>query len=278
MQIAKALTIAGSDSSGGAGVQADLKTFAAYGVYGCSVITAVTAQNTMGVCEIYPLPPGIVKQQLEAVLSDIHPDVIKIGMLANSSIIHSIANTLRQFPRKPLVLDPVMAAKSGDLLLEKEAVHSLREELFPLTDILTPNIPEAEYLIGSPIQDEGDMREAARKILGMGVASVLIKGGHGIQQPSAQEKGRRIVIDLFYDGKEMREITGPRIDTPHTHGTGCTLSSAIAAGLAKGLTPLEAIQNAREYLTAALQNAYAVGKGKSPPHHFYSWWGKAEPR
>ena len=277
MQIAKVLTIAGSDSSGGAGVQADLKTFAAQGVYGCSVITAVTAQNTVGVREVYPLPPGIVKQQLEAVLSDIAPDVIKIGMLANASIIQSIASTLRQFPRKPLVLDPVMTAKSGDLLLEKESVQILQEELFPLTDILTPNIPEAEVLIGNPIQDEGGMREAARQILGMGVSSVVIKGGHAIQQPSAQEKGRHVVIDLFYDGKEMREITGPRIDTQHTHGTGCTLSSAIAAGLAKGLTPIIAIQSAREYLTAALQNAYPVGKGKGPPHHFYSWWGKEEP-
>lgn len=273
MQIAKALTIAGSDSSGGAGVQADLKTFAAQGVYGCSVISAVTAQNTMGVFEVYALPPGIVQRQLEAVLSDIHPDTIKIGMLANSSIIHSIANTLRQFPQKPLVLDPVMTAKSGDLLLEKEAVHSLQEELFPLTDILTPNIPEAEFLIGNPIHDEGDMREAARTILGMGVASVVIKGGHAIHQPYFQGEGC-VVVDLFYDGKEMLKIEGPRIDTPHTHGTGCTLSSAIAAGLAKGFTRLEAIQNAREYLTGALRNAFSVGKGKSPPHHFYSWWGE----
>jgi hydroxymethylpyrimidine/phosphomethylpyrimidine kinase len=276
MQIAKALTIAGSDSSGGAGIQADLKTFAAQGVYGCSVITAITAQNTMGVFDVYPLPPGIIKKQLEAVLSDIHPDGIKIGMLANSSIIHSVADTLRQFPKNPLVLDPVMAAKSGDLLLEREAVRSLREELFPLTSILTPNIPEAEYLTGNPIQSEGDRREAARRILEMGVASVLIKGGHAVQPSTAQEKGGRLVVDLFYDGKEMREIKGPRIDTLHTHGTGCTLSSAIAAGLAKGLTPLEAILNARDYVTAGLQNAYAVGKGKSPLHHFYRWWGKEE--
>jgi hydroxymethylpyrimidine/phosphomethylpyrimidine kinase len=276
MQIPKALTIAGSDSSGGAGIQADLKTFAAQGVYGCSVITAITAQNTMGVFDVYPLPPGIIKKQLEAVLSDIHPDGIKIGMLANSSIIHSVADTLRQFPKKPLVLDPVMAAKSGDLLLEREAVRSLREELFPLTCILTPNIPEAEYLIGNPIQSAGNMREAARKLLEMGVASVLIKGGHAVQQSPAQEKGGRLVVDLFYDGKEMREIKGPRIDTLHTHGTGCTLSSAIAAGLAKGLTPLEAILNARDYLTAGLQNAYPVGKGKSPLHHFYRWWGNEE--
>lgn len=276
MQIAKALTIAGSDSSGGAGIQADLKTFAAQGVYGCSVITAITAQNTMGVFDVYPLPPNIVQKQLEAVLSDIDPDVIKIGMLANSSIIHSVADTLREFPKKPLVLDPVMAAKSGDRLLEREAVRSLQEELFPLTSILTPNIPEAEYLIGNPIQSEGYMREAARKILKMGVASVLIKGGHAVQQSPPQKKGGRLVIDLFYDGRVMREIKGPRIDTLHTHGTGCTLSSAIAAGLAIGLAPLEAIQNARDYLTAALRNAYAVGEGKSPLHHFYQWWGKEE--
>ena len=276
MRIVKALTIAGSDSGGGAGIQADLKTFAALGIYGCSVITAITAQNTMGVCEVYPLPPGIVKKQLEAVLSDINPAVIKIGMLANSSIIHAVASTLKQFPRKPLVLDPVMAAKSGDLLLEREAVNSLREELFPLTDILTPNIPEAEILIGNPIQNEKDMREAARTIWGMGVVSVVIKGGHAIQRPDPQGKEGCVVVDVFYDGKEMLEIEGPRIDTPHTHGTGCTFSSAIAARLARGLTPMRAIQDAREYLTAALRNAYPVGKGKSPPHHFYPWWGKEE--
>ena len=271
MQIAKALTIAGSDSSGGAGIQADLKTFAAQAVYGCSVITAITAQNTMGVFDIYPLPPIIVEKQLEAVLSDIRPDVIKMGMMANSSIIHSVASTLRRFPKKPLVLDPVMAAKSGDLLLEREAVQSLRDNLFSLTAILTPNLPEAEYLIGNPIKSEENMREAARKILEMGVASVLIKGGHAFQE-SSQAAITQVVVDLFYDGKEMREIKGPRIDTPHTHGTGCTLSSAIAAGLAKGLTPIEAIQKAREYLTTALKSAYAVGEGKSPPHHFYPWW------
>ena len=274
MRIARVLTIAGSDSGGGAGIQADLKTFAAFGVYGCSVITAITAQNTMGVRGIYPLSPGIVQQQLEAVLSDIKPDAIKIGMLANAVIIEAVACTLSQFPRRPLVLDPVMTAKSGDPLLEQGAVEALRLDLFPLTDMLTPNIPEAEILLGKPILDARDMIEAAKAITEMGVGSVLLKGGHATQQFEPDATSTSTITDIFYDGNKLHRIEGPRIDTPHTHGTGCTLSSAIASGLAQGLSPLNAVQKARDYLTGALDSAYPVGNGKSPLHHFYRWWGE----
>ncbi|MFN8005935.1 MAG: bifunctional hydroxymethylpyrimidine kinase/phosphomethylpyrimidine kinase [Terriglobia bacterium] len=274
--MAKALTIAGSDSSGGAGIQADLKTFAAFGVYGCSVITAITAQNTKGVTAVHALPPGIVQEQLEAVLSDIEPDVIKLGMLANASIIHAISQVLRRYPKKPLILDPVMSAKSGDCLLEPEALRSLQNELFPLATLVTPNIPEAEILIEQTIASEEDMAEAARRIFKLGVHAVLVKGGHvgQFQEPAGAKRDE--IVDVYWDGKAIHKISGPRIDTPHTHGTGCTLSSAIAAGLAFGHPLLAAIQQARQYLTGALQNAYAVGSGKSPVDHFHQWRKKED--
>ena len=274
MRIAKALTIAGSDSSGGAGIQADLKTFAAFGVYGCTVITAITAQNTKRVSAVHALPSRIVRQQLEAVLTDIQPDVIKVGMLANASIIRAVSGVLRQFSRMPMVLDPVMSAKSGDSLLELNALQSLREELFPFVTLLTPNIPEAEILIERPIKSEEDMSDAARAILKMGVQAVLVKGGHSVEFRVNPEQTSDELVDVFFDGNEIHEISGPRIDTPHTHGTGCTLSSAIAAGLAQGQPLLEAIQSARQFLTSALQNASAVGGGKSPVDHFYKWWDR----
>jgi hydroxymethylpyrimidine/phosphomethylpyrimidine kinase len=270
----KALTIAGSDSGGGAGIQADLKTFAALGVYGCSVITAITAQNTFGVRSIFPLSPAIVQQQLEAVVSDIQPDAIKIGMLFSSVIIKSVANTLSQFPKMPLVLDPVMTAKSGDPLLEQEAIEYLRTDLFSLADVLTPNIPEAEILLGKQIDDIQGMIEAARTIHDMGAGSVLLKGGHAHQHFRSGGLAPSTITDIFFDGKEIHEIEGPRISTSHTHGTGCTLSAAIASGLAQGLTPLKAIRMARDYLTGALKFAYPVGAGNSPLHHFYRWWGE----
>ncbi len=271
MPISKALTIAGSDSGGGAGIQADLKTFAALGVYGCSVITAVTAQNTLQVSGIEAISPDMVRKQLEAALSDIHPNAIKTGMLANSAIIEAVAATLRRFPRVPLVLDPVMIAKSGDALLATEAVRTLCEQLIPLADMVTPNIPEAETLTGMRLAGDESIRKAAAAIRGMGAKAVLIKGGHLAIDRSEDSRAAE-VADLYDDGKEVHRISGPWIDTPHTHGTGCTLASALAAGLARGLSPYAAARQAREFLTQALRTAFPVGAGKSPVHHFHRWW------
>jgi hydroxymethylpyrimidine/phosphomethylpyrimidine kinase len=266
--IPKALTIAGSDSGGGAGIQADLKTFAALGVYGCSVITAVTAQNTEQVTGIFDLPPEAVQLQMEAVLSDISPQAIKTGMLSNAGIIEIIVRTLRRYSRVPLVVDPVMVAKSGDVLLASSAVEALREELLPMAMVVTPNLPEAEVLTGRKLQSESECIQACEAIFRLGPKIVVLKGGHRPRQ----EHGEASVVDLFYDGQTVRRIEGPFIDTPHTHGTGCTFASAITACLAKGDSPWEAVNQAREYLTEALRFAYAIGRGKSPVHHFHRWW------
>jgi hydroxymethylpyrimidine/phosphomethylpyrimidine kinase len=272
MKVAKALTIAGSDSGGGAGIQADLKTFAALGVYGSSVITAVTAQNTQRVSAVHVVPALIVAEQIKAVLSDIGADAIKTGMLANAEIIRAVVTSLQQFPKIPLVVDPVMVAKSGDALLAKEAVRALRDVLVPLAEIVTPNIPEAEVLVEKSLQTEADFITAAEMISKMGARNVIIKGGH--RPPRHAESGLPLVVDLFYDGRQVRSIEGPFIDTPHTHGTGCTFASAIAAGLARGLDPFSAAVEAREYLTEALRWAFPIGHGKSPVHHFHRWWGR----
>jgi hydroxymethylpyrimidine/phosphomethylpyrimidine kinase len=271
MKLYRALTIAGSDSGGGAGVQADLKTFAALGVYGSSVITAVTAQNTLQVSAIHVLPPPIVAEQLRAVLADIGADAIKTGMLANAEIIEAVALTLRQFPRIPLVVDPVMVAKSGDTLLTRESVQTLCEVLIPMAEVVTPNVPEAEVLVGRNLQTEADFVAAAKTIYNMGARNVVIKGGH--RPPSRRESESSVIVDLFYDGTEVRSIEGPFISTPHTHGTGCTFAAAIAAGRALGLAPFVATIEARNYLTEALRNAFPIGHGKSPVHHFHRWWG-----
>jgi hydroxymethylpyrimidine/phosphomethylpyrimidine kinase len=270
MAISKALTIAGSDSGGGAGVQADLKTFAALGVYGCSVITAVTAQNTHQVTGIEAISPPAVRQQLEAVLSDIHPDAIKTGMLANAEIVQTVAQTLGCFPKVPLVVDPVMVAKSGNILLAADAVDVLRQQLIPLADVVTPNLPEAETLTGRKINGQEACIDAARRILGMGARAVVLKGGHRSLPPTSSEVPQ--VVDLFCDQYSVYPIAGPWIDTPHTHGTGCTFAAAIAAELAKGLDLHTAVLRARQYLTAALRSAFAVGRGKSPVHHFHRLW------
>lgn len=261
--IAKALTIAGSDSGGGAGIQADLKTFAALGVYGSSVITAITAQNTIGVAAVHEIPPAIVTAQLDAVLSDIGADAAKTGMLSSAPIIAAVAGALRRHGLLKLVVDPVMVAKSGDRLLREEAVTALREELLPLALVVTPNIPEAETLAGLAIVTDKDRREAARRIAASGPRFVVIKGGHTEGPP----------IDLLYDGEEFTLIdAGPRIATPNTHGTGCTFAAAITAGLARGLAVEEAIWEAKRYLTAALRHSYTIGAGHSPVHHFHAWW------
>ncbi len=260
--IPKALTIAGSDSGAGAGIQADLKTFAAHGVYGTSVITAVTAQNTLGVTEILELPPKLVAAQIDAVIQDIGAHALKTGMLANAAIIEVVAEKIRQHRLKNLVVDPVMVAKGGDLLLRQEAIETLRSRLIPLAAIVTPNLPEAEQLTGLRASKVQEIKRAAEKILAMGARSVIIKGGHR----------RGPATDIFYDGKKFREISAARIHTRHTHGTGCTFSAAIAANLAKGEKLEEAVIDAKRYITRAIRRGFAIGSGHSPVHHFYRFW------
>ena len=256
------LTIAGSDSSAGAGIQADLKTFAAFGVYGTSAITAVTAQNTMGVSAVYELPPDIVAAQIEAVVTDIRPDAVKTGMLANAAIIEVVAAKVREHGLPNLVVDPVMVAKSGDRLLREDAVAALRELLLPLATVVTPNLPEAEALTGRPIRSDEDVRWAAEEIVGLGARAVVVKGGH---RESTE------AVDVLYDGTAFREYSAPRVETASTHGTGCTFASAIAAGLARGLPLAEAVGEAKAYLTEALRRAYPIGGGHGPVHHFWRW-------
>jgi hydroxymethylpyrimidine/phosphomethylpyrimidine kinase len=263
-KICKALTIAGSDSGAGAGIQADLKTFAALGVYGTSAITAITAQNTLGVTDIVELNPKIVAAQIDAVIDDIGAHAVKTGMLANAAIIEVVAEKLQQHKLTNVVVDPVMVATSGDLLLEKNAVNALRSVLIPLAMVVTPNIPEANQLAGMTITNAGDIRRAAQRIAGLGAQSVVIKGGHR----------RGPATDLFFDGKKFRQLRTPRIRTTHTHGTGCTLSAAIAAYLARGEKLESAIMHAKTYITAAIRKGFAVGSGHGPVHHFFRYWGK----
>lgn len=253
------LTIAGSDCSGGAGIQADLKTFAAHGTYGMSVIVSVVAENTSRVISIQDIDPGMIRNQIDAVFEDIRVDGVKVGMLSSAEIISAVALKLRQYhPRRP-VIDPVMAAKGGSPLMQNNALDTLINEMIPLAFLLTPNIPEAETITGKKITTNEDMREAARSIMGMGAQNVLIKGGHLI---GAAE-------DILYDGKEFTHYRGPRIATKNTHGTGCTFSSAIAANLANGMELGEAVRAAKEYITMAIEHALPIGKGHGPVNHFY---------
>ncbi len=256
----KAMTIAGSDSGGGAGIQADLKTFAALGVYGTSAITAITAQNTLGVTAVLELPPELVAAQIDAIMSDIGADAAKTGMLANAAIIRTVAEKVVEHRIERLVVDPVMVAKSGDPLLRPEAVEALRGKLLPLAMVITPNAREAEVLCGRPVETADDARAAARLIHDLGPKIVVVKGGHL----------RGDATDLVFDGREFLELWAPRVETPNTHGTGCTFSSAIAAGLAKGLEPLQAIREAKHYITEALRHSYSVGRGHSPVNHFWA--------
>ncbi len=256
-----ALTVAGSDSGGGAGIQADLKTFAAHGVYGTSAITAITAQNTRGVTDIHPVPVKTIEAQINAVLSDIGADAAKTGMLATVEIIEAVAARLRAHSVERLVCDPVMVAESGDRLLEANAVDALREHLLPLAAVVAPNLHEAAILAEMKIESTDDMRRAAEEIAAMSGACVVVKGGH-LEGPP---------IDLVLDGGDVTELTAERIDTPSTHGTGCTLSAAIAANLARGLAPVEAIRAAKAYLTEALRAAFPVGAGHGPVNHFHRW-------
>ena len=261
-RVRTALTIAGSDSGGGAGIQADLKTFSALGVFGMSALTAITAQNTLGVTAVHEIPPEVVAAQIDAVVTDIGVDAAKTGMIASSEIIRVVAAKVREHAIATLVVDPVMVATSGDRLLREDAVEALRTELLPLATVTTPNLPEAEVLVGRPVRTLEEMREAARAIVGLGAKSAVVKGGHLDGD----------AIDLFFDGSSFTELPARRIETTSTHGTGCTLASAIAALLAKGESLENAISNAKVYVTAAIERAYPIGKGHGPVHHFHRWW------
>lgn len=264
---ATVLTIAGSDSSGGAGIQADLKTFSAMGCYGMSVITAVTAQNTIGFSAIHPIPTDVIARQIDAVLEDIGADAIKIGMLHSSAVIETVADRLRHHRAKNIVVDPVMVAKSGNRLLQEEATQALCNTLLPLATVITPNLPEAAVLLGREVKRKEQMLDAAHDLTRLGAQAVLLKGGHLDDEQSPD-------ILVIRHLEEPVVLEAPRVKTSNTHGTGCTLSSAIAACLAKGLDIVEAVQRAKAYLTRALAAGadYELGHGRGPVHHFHEYW------
>ena len=255
-----ALTIAGSDSSGGAGIQADIKTMMANGVYAMSAITALTAQNTTGLTAILNVTPEFLAQELDAVFTDIYPDAVKIGMVSESELIRTIAARLKQYGAKNIVVDPVMVATSGAKLICDEAVDILKTELFPLASVLTPNIPETEVLTGRLVRSAEDMVEAARQIAETYHCAVLVKGGHKLNDAN----------DLLYTDGSYRWFKGKRIDNPNTHGTGCTLSSAIASNLAKGLSMEVSVERAKEYISGALSAMLNLGQGSGPMDHGFA--------
>jgi hydroxymethylpyrimidine/phosphomethylpyrimidine kinase len=254
-----ALTIAGSDSGGGAGIQADLKTFHAFGVFGTSAVTAITAQNTLEVRAIQRVEPEIVAAQIRAVADDLKPAAAKTGMLADAEIVDAVAHAIRESAIRHLVVDPVMVAKSGDRLLRDDAVEALQDLLLPLAEVVTPNTPEAAILTGRPIRNVNDMIAAAEALVARGARSVLIKGGHLPQEP---------VVDIYYDGTERHEWRGSRLQTRHTHGTGCTLSAAICAGLALGHPRVESVAAARAFTRRAIETAPGLGAGHGPLNHW----------
>jgi hydroxymethylpyrimidine/phosphomethylpyrimidine kinase len=256
--VARILTIAGSDSGGGAGIEADLKTIERLGGYGMAAVTAVTAQNTQGVFGIWPLPPEAVQRQIEVVVDDIGVDALKIGMLGSTAVVCCVASTLRRCGAIPLVLDPVMVAKGGDRLLDAEAESALRGELLPLAALVTPNLPEAEALTGLPVRTRREREEAAHSLVEMGAHAALVKGGHG--------EGA-IVEDLLFDGRELSVFQTERQQTTHTHGTGCTLSAAIATALGQGQPLVSAVALATRYVQAAIRLAPGLGKGQGPLSH-----------
>ncbi|MDR2617459.1 MAG: bifunctional hydroxymethylpyrimidine kinase/phosphomethylpyrimidine kinase [Treponema sp.] len=255
----KALTIAGSDCSGGAGIQADLKTFSAHGVFGMSAVVSVVAENTSRVIAVEDVSPQMVGQQIDAVYEDIGTDAVKIGMLSTGALMKTVAAKLDQYRPANVVIDPVMYAKNGAPLMDPDAIDALIKYILPRADLITPNIPEAEKIAGMKIADEKDMEQAAKLIIKMGCSQVLIKGGHF--QGDA--------LDLLYDGREFFRFSSPRINTKNTHGTGCTLSSAIAANLALGCPMKDAVEKAKNYVTTAIEHALPIGKGHGPTHHFY---------
>ncbi|MET1031994.1 bifunctional hydroxymethylpyrimidine kinase/phosphomethylpyrimidine kinase [Domibacillus tundrae] len=259
MSIRKALTIAGSDSGGGAGIQADLKTFQELGVFGMSALTAVTAQNTLGVHGVYPMTAEAVEKQIDAVMSDIGVDALKTGMLFSAEIIEAAARKLREYKHQNVIVDPVMIAKGGASLLQEEATEALKKVLLPCALVVTPNIPEAEVIAGMKITSEADKKEAAKIIASLGVKNVLIKGGH--------DEGAK-TIDLLYDGESFHTFIGKRIDTKDTHGTGCTFSAAMTAAIAKGASVRAAAETAKQFIQAAIEDGLHIGEGHGPTNHW----------
>lgn len=257
-----ALTIAGSDCSGGAGVQADLKTMSALGVFGMSVIVSVVAENTARVLSIEDISPKVIADQIDAVFEDIPPDAVKVGMLSTPACMEAVAAGLKKYRPRHVVIDPVMYAKNGSPLMQESAISVLRSAVLPLATLLTPNIPEAEKLAGMEISSEADMREAARRIQALGPQNVLVKGGH------AQGEAR----DILLCSEDFHVFASRRIPTKNTHGTGCTLSSAIAAYLARGEALPEAVRKAKEYVTGAIEHALPLGHGCGPTHHFFAFY------
>ena len=265
MTIPTVLSIAGSDPGGGAGIQADLKTASALGAYGMAVITALTAQNTRTVAGVHEVPADFVALQIDTLFADITPDAVKAGMLASAEIIEVVAAKAAEHSFRNLVVDTVMVAKSGDRLLRQDAVQAMRQKLVPLAYVLTPNLPEAEDLLGRELRSDDDIREAARELGAMGARNVVIKGGH---------REGDTVTDVLFDGEAFHDFSGPRIETTSTHGTGCTFASAIATFLARGELVPDAVGHAKEYLTEALRRAYPVGGGHGPVHHFWAHWNE----
>jgi len=261
------LTIAGSDSGGGAGIQADLKTISACGCYGMSVITAITAQNTQGVSDIWPVPVSSIDKQIDAVLDDIGADAVKVGMMHSAEVIYLIARKIRKYDIRNLVIDPVMVATSGDKLLQDEAIATLKKELLPLATIITPNLPEASILLGREVTEREQLSEAARELSFNNTVSVMLKAGH-LQDNK--------LTDIFYnaDADEIISLESERVKTLNTHGTGCTLSSAIASFLALEHGLSDAVKTGKDYIVNAIQNGsvYQTGHGHGPVHHFYNWW------
>jgi hydroxymethylpyrimidine/phosphomethylpyrimidine kinase len=249
-----ALTIAGSDSGGGAGIQADLKTFAALGVHGTSAITAITAQNTVTVTDIFELPPRIIVAQIEAVVSDLGVQAAKTGMLASSEIIAAVATAIEAHRIRNLVVDPVMVAKGGAKLLRDDAIDALLTRLLPLAAVVTPNLPEAEVILGRRIKTIAERREAARDLVALGPRAAVVKGGHAGDE----------VTDVYWDGSEMVELPGTRVQTANTHGSGCVFSAAITAGLARGLDSLAAVRQAKDFISEAIEHSLEIGKGHGP--------------
>lgn len=262
MGVKMCLAIAGSDSSGGAGAQADLKTFAAHGCYGASVITSVVAENTQRVISVFNLPAIEVEKQIDAVFEDIKIDAVKLGMMPTAQIVETVSRKLKEYNPPFIVCDPVLKSTSGDALSEDGTIQAYIEHIFPIADLITPNIPEAEDFTGMTITDIAGMKAAAERMSYMGAHNVLVKGGH---------LGAGHATDILYDGKEYSSIKVIKVDSPNTHGTGCTLSSAIAANVAMGFALGGAVFSAKDYITEAISHSYEVGKGHSPVNHFYAF-------
>lgn len=260
----KVLTIAGSDCSGGAGIQADLKTFSAHGVFGMSVIVSVVAENTSRVIDIEDVTPDMIKKQIDAIFEDIEVDAVKIGMLSTPECMAAVADKLNEYKPSNVVIDPVMYAKNGCPLMDPSSIGTLIEKIIPLADVLTPNIPEAEKIAEVKIETIEDMKNAAKIIYKMGCKNVLVKGGHHIGD----------AVDILFDGKEFYSFETCRIDTKNTHGTGCTFSSAIASNLANGLSVPQAVEKGKNYVTTAIKHSLAIGKGHGPTHHFYDLYNQ----